>query len=162
MTSMQEGQSVPEFALEDLDGKTLEPVTKAKLNGGIAVLAFFKSSCPVCQMTAPYLDRLKRLNPELPLYGISQDDQDETRNFRDEYDLSFPILMDRDLETTRTFELTNVPSIFVIRGEKATVERNIIGFEKAGLEYIHAQGGPEIEKTPLFSEADQVPEFRPG
>ena len=50
------GAKAPAFRLTSLDGsaRTLEDI----LAGGPALLAFFKISCPVCQLTAPYLERL--------------------------------------------------------------------------------------------------------
>lgn len=164
MTSMQEGERVPKIILRDLEDKSHNPLEAAKQTG-FAVIAFLKSSCPVCQMTAPYLERLKQLNPTLPLFAISQDDKEETRAFQEENLLTFPLLLDTDLEITRNFELTNVPSLFVINGEDGRVEKNMIGFEREVLEYINnrcaSPTGPE-KKVSLFTESDQVPAYRPG
>ena len=56
MTTIVAGHVAPGFTLKSLDGKEYE-LTKL-LEKGPVVAAFFKISCPVCQFTLPYLQRL--------------------------------------------------------------------------------------------------------
>ena len=59
------------------------------------LLAFFKISCPVCQLTAPYLERLAVRNERaVQVIGISQDDAGATRGFANRFGLTFPTLLD--------------------------------------------------------------------
>jgi len=57
---------------------------------------FFKVSCPVCQFTFPFLERLhKRYGGDgVTFLGISQDDARATQNFAKEYGVTFPLLLD--------------------------------------------------------------------
>jgi peroxiredoxin len=72
---LEEGSRAPEFRLELLDGGTS---TLAQiLAGGPALLAFFKISCPVCQMTFPFLERL-HADGAVRIFGVSQDDAGDT------------------------------------------------------------------------------------
>ncbi len=93
------GAKAPSFRLAGLDGSTrsLEEILAA----GPALLAFYKISCPVCQLTAPYLERLAANNLErlvannaLQVIGISQDDASATRSFANRFGLTFPTLLD--------------------------------------------------------------------
>src|SRR5580765_2401694 len=56
LTTIEVGQSAPGFSLKALDGK--EYSLTSLLERGPVVLAFFKISCPVCQFTFPFLQRL--------------------------------------------------------------------------------------------------------
>ena len=51
------GAQAPSFRLTGVDG--CERSLAEILTGGPALLAFYKVSCPVCQLTAPYLQRLQ-------------------------------------------------------------------------------------------------------
>ena len=56
LTTIAVGHAAPGFTLKSLDGK--EYSLAKLLEKGPVVAAFFKISCPVCQFTFPYLQRL--------------------------------------------------------------------------------------------------------
>src|SRR5258708_8115025 len=56
MTHVNIGNTAPVFSLKGLDGKDYSLPTLLKR--GPVVAAFFKISCPVCQFTFPFLERL--------------------------------------------------------------------------------------------------------
>src|SRR5260370_42328811 len=56
MTHVNTGNTAPVFSLKGLDGKDYSLPTLLKR--GPVVAAFFKISCPVCQFTFPFLERL--------------------------------------------------------------------------------------------------------
>src|SRR5580658_9844628 len=87
------GKRAPEFQLEMLGGgsTTLREI----LAGGPALLAFFKISCPVCQMTFPFLERIHRAGA-VRIFGISQNDAADTREFNQEFGVTFPTLLDSE------------------------------------------------------------------
>ena len=67
------GSRAPSFQLKDLDGKlrTLEEM----LAGGPVLVAFYKVSCPVCQFTLPFLERLHQgAGGSVQFVAVSQDD----------------------------------------------------------------------------------------
>jgi len=68
------GARASDFRLPRLDGQetTLREITES----GPALLAFFKVSCPVCQMTLPYLDRIQSPG-RLPVYAVSQNNAED-------------------------------------------------------------------------------------
>ncbi|MBX9666962.1 MAG: TlpA family protein disulfide reductase [Candidatus Obscuribacterales bacterium] len=159
MVALIEGTRAPEIHLRDLQGD--DHSVHAAVNGKKhAVVAFFKEGCPVCQLTAPFLERLHLKHPELPIFGVSQDDSESTREFVSMYGLSFPVLLDEALQSTVDYDLSNVPSIFLI-GQDLTIEQTIVGFVKDDLESLHTIVGSETG-TALFTDADEVPAFRPG
>lgn len=168
MVALAEGTQSPEINLESLDGRTYN-LDEALRSTGPVVLAFYKATCPVCQLTLPFVERLHKTHPERSVWAVSQDDALETRDFVSSYELTLPVLLDEALQKSVEFDLTNVPSIFLI-GQDGRIEQTIIGFDKAALERLHAtlsqadSGGGDARAltTALFSPEDQVPEFRPG
>lgn len=162
MVALSEGTKAPSFTLNGVDGQAYSLHDSIKKNP-LVVLAFFKVSCPVCQFEFPYLERLHRSYPNIPIWGISQDDADATSSFAKMYGVTFPMLLDYDLSVTELYDLSNVPSVFLVDA-RGVVEQTTVGFVKAELDklnHVLAQClGQSI--VPLFTAADEVPELRPG
>jgi peroxiredoxin len=164
MTTIFAGQKAPDFSLKSMDGSefSLRPL----LERGPVFVSFFKVSCPVCQFTFPFLERLyKRLaGTEAAFLGISQDTVRATREFTDEYGVTFPILIDADgYPASNAYGLTNVPTSFLIDTNGA-IKITCLGFNKKDLEAIAAYLS-ERQKTPpsaLFRSDESVPANRPG
>ncbi len=168
MVVLAEGARSPDVVLTSLDGRTYD-LNEALASSGPVVLAFYKATCPVCQMTLPFVERLAQAHPERSIWAVSQDDADETRDFALDFALTLPVLLDEALQKSVEFDLSNVPSIFLI-GQDGRIEQTIIGFDKAALERLHAtlslagsdRSDSKKLESPLFLPEDQVPEFRPG
>src|SRR5438128_10024560 len=116
MEALVPGKSAPDFALDTLDGKKFS--LRDTLARRTVVAAFFKVSCPTCQYTFPYLERLYKAygNKNVILVGVSQNDKKDTAAFVREYGITFPILLDdiRTYSVSNVFGLTNLPTIFWI------------------------------------------------
>src|SRR5213592_805683 len=116
MTTILASATAPAFALRALDGK--EYSLETFLKRGPVVAAFFKISCPVCQFTFPFLERLFRRygGDGVTFVGISQDDVKASQKFAKEYGVTFPILLDdeKGYVVSNSYGLTNVPTIFLI------------------------------------------------
>src|SRR5579883_1428369 len=91
---LEAGERAPEFSLRDDHGRTRSLRDLAA--GGPVLLAFFKTTCPVCQLAFPFLDRIHRGqgSSAVSIFGVSQDSPDVTREFTDEFGVTFPILFD--------------------------------------------------------------------
>lgn len=155
-TPIASGAKAPSFVLTGLDGskRSLENI----LSGGPALLAFFKISCPVCQLTAPYLERLSA-NNAVQVIGISQDDANATRGFMQRYGVTFPTLLDLSSEeypASNAYGIASVPSLFLLERD-GTIARSFAGFSKRDFEEIGARAGV----TP-FGPDDHVPEWKAG
>src|SRR5215469_12581825 len=83
---------------------------------GHALLAFFKVSCPVCQMTFPFLDRIHSPG-KLSVYGISQNDARDTREFQRRFGIGMPALLDSGKAgyvVSNEFGISYVPTLFLV------------------------------------------------
>jgi peroxiredoxin len=164
LTNIDAGKRAPDFTLKSLEGENVS--LDSLLKRGPAMVAFFKISCPVCQFTFPFLQRIwaRFAGTNVSVIGISQDDAEKTKKFNKEFGVTFTTLIDSaGYPTSNAYGLTNVPTIFLIASD-AIVKVSCMGFDKAGLESIVAELSQEqkIAATPLFRAGENVPAHRPG
>jgi peroxiredoxin len=164
MTNIVAGNLAPGFSLNSLDNQKFS--LHALLQQGPVVAAFFKISCPVCQFTFPFLERLYQRygSREVTFLGISQDDARATRKFASEYGVTFPLLPDEEsYPVSNAYGLTNVPTIFLIDPD-GTVKVSSSGFDKKDLETIASELSErrKIALAPLFRPEEVIPANKPG
>lgn len=164
MTHIAVGDMAPNFALRTTRGE--EITLHDALERGVAVVAFYKASCPVCQMTFPFLERLYRRygGDGVTFLGISQDDAKTTDAFSARFGITFPVLVDEvDYPVSNGYGLTNVPTIFLVGSDGKTIVSQM-GFDKKDLETIAERLAEErvVEKLPLFLATESVPAHKPG
>ena len=133
------GARAPEFRLPVLDGgdATLASLTA----NGPALIAFFKVSCPTCQLTFPFLERLTA--GSLSVYGISQNDPEDTRDFNRESAITFPVLLDNEdnnFAASDAYGISTVPTILIVEpGGKISYTAE--GWSKKEMEKLGQQAG---------------------
>ncbi len=164
MTKIIAGSKAPEFSLKSLDGKSYS--LKSVLEKGPAVVAFFKVSCPVCQFTFPFLERLYQRygSGDVTFLGVSQNDAADSKKFVQKYGVTFPTLLDeKSYPASNAYGLTNVPTIFLIDPD-GTVKVSSMGFAKDDLENIgnFLADHRKISRAPLFLSSESVPAHKPG
>ena len=108
------GTLAPEIQLPDLNGHPWN-LSQALKNGPV-ILAFFKVSCPTCQLTFPFLQRLADASPSALLMAVSQDDAAATREFQARFGVAMPTLLDtpRIYPASNAYQITSVPSLFAV------------------------------------------------
>ena len=153
---LSEGAQAPELQFVTLVGGT---TTLSEIRSkGPALLAFYKISCPTCQLTFPFLERLSK-SSSLQVIGICQDEPAGAVEFNKVFGIHFPILLDTaesGYAAGNAFGISNVPSIFIVEADgKITVAEQ--GFAKALLEELGERAGVTV-----FTEADKVPLYKPG
>jgi peroxiredoxin len=165
MTHIVAGNPAPGFSLRTVDNK--EYSLSSLLQKGPVVVAFFKVTCPVCQFTFPFLERLyKRYGGDgVTFLGLSQDDARATSKFAKEYGVTFPVVLDDPdgYIVSNAYGLTSVPTIFLIDSERE-VKVSSTGFEKKDLESIATKlaGREKLSLVPLFRADEVVPSSKPG
>jgi len=164
LTNIEAGHTAPDFSLKSLDGKEYS-LAKLREKGPV-VAAFFKISCPVCQYTLPFLQRMaeRYAGDSVTVISVSQDDAASTKSFNKEYGVKFPTLLDdAGYPVSNAYGLTNVPTIFLIDTD-GKVKVSSTGFDKADLEKIAAELSTrrKMAVPPLFRPDESVPANRPG
>ena len=165
MPALEAGTVAPPFTLPTTKGEQCS-LSKA-LQRGWVVAAFFKITCPVCQLAFPYLERVHQSYPrdKVTFVGIAQDEEDYTEQFAREYGVTFPMLLD-DTErypVSNAYEITNVPTIFVIAPD-GEIKLTSIGWDPREIEQLNtlvaeAAGAP---RRPVFSPGEAVPPAKAG
>ncbi len=154
------GERVPGFRLRSVSGGevSLEDLE------GVKVLTFYKVTCPTCQLTLPFIEKIYRAYGDSATFiGVVQDPEEEARSFMENYGLTFTQLIDApDYRVSADYMVEVVPTIYLIDGENRVlfVEESFLkaGLEKLVSELSRLSGKEEIE---LF-EGVSVPPFKAG
>ena len=164
MEALSAGTAAPPFTLQDTSGQS-RSLAEA-LKRGPVLLAFFKISCPVCQFTFPFLERLHQSikgQDGLTLWGVSQDDTRDTRDFAREYGTSFPLLLDEDsYPVSNAYGLTNVPTLFLVKPD-GQIHLTSVGFDRKDIERVAAEFGRVAgQPIKIFQPGENVPDSKAG
>ena len=166
MPALASGVQGPEIELTALDGRKFS-LSAARARGPV-VVAFFKVSCPVCQLAFPYLERMFKAyskSGSFTLVGISQDSAVDTTAFNREYDVTFPVLLDEKgtYPVSNAYGLTNVPTVFVITPQGG-IESTTVGWSKSEMAELNRKLATLSNAGPaqIFYPRDNVPDFKPG
>jgi hypothetical protein len=122
--------------------------------GKKALVVFFETDCPTCQLALPYLNAL---SDAIQVIGLSQDDDASTREFVRQLKIAYPVELDRGLKASRAYAPQTVPAFYLL-GENGEVERTLAGFDKNGLNELAAALG----HAPIAPADDGAPAWKPG
>jgi peroxiredoxin len=169
MAALPAGTRAPDFSLPSVDGdKDGGPFSlQAALKRGPVLAAFFKVSCPTCQYTFPYLERLHKAHGDkkITIVGISQNDRRDTAAFLKEYGVTFRTLLDdpNGYAVSNAYGLTNVPTLLLI-GQDGQIEISSVGWLKQEVESINRKlaAVQQIGLPRIFQPGEDVREFRAG
>jgi len=167
VSALATGQPAPAFELAGMDAKRYS--LEEGLAAGHVLAAFFKASCPTCQYTFPFLERLyQQLRAagieRVRIWGISQDNAQHSQQFAREFGVTFPILIDEEpYKVSQEYGLSYVPTLFLIAPD-GHVQITGDGFSKADLLAIHQCLAQHfsVELPLLFRPNEKVPEYKPG
>ena len=158
MAALPAGTKAPDFSLPAIfsgsnkDGGEFS--LQAALQQGLVLAAFFKVSCPVCQYTFPYLERMHKAHGDkkITIVGISQDNQRDTAAFLKEYGV-----------ISNAYGLTNVPTLFLI-GQDGEIEITSVGWVKQEVEDVNRKlaTAQQIALPAIFRPGEDVRDFRAG
>lgn len=156
MTDFRVGSKAPDF--------TLDQFTLSKeLKRGPLLLTFYKKTCPTCQLTYPFFERLhKQYGGKFRIFGIGQDP--ETKEFSTQYGITFPMVSDPAPYTvSKQYHLDTVPTAFLILPDQK-IDFLTIGFVKNELIELSRRIASLSGEAPLglFQPEENVPEFKPG
>ncbi|GGG55815.1 TlpA family protein disulfide reductase [Paenibacillus radicis (ex Gao et al. 2016)] len=118
------GSVAAEFQLPGLDEKAYEVGGK---QDKLSFVNFWASWCGPCELEAPDLQTLQeKYGDEINLYGVNAtkfDKERSAREFVQEHEFTFPILMDRSGDVTKQYKVNTFPTTFLIDSEGVIRER---------------------------------------
>ena len=153
---LEVGTEAPGFRLGRLGSGE---VSLAELTArGPVLLAFFKVTCPVCQLTFPFLERLHS-SGKLAVFGISQNCTDDSTAFNREFGITFPTLLDTEksgFPVSNDYGISHVPTMYLV-GMDGRIERVIEGWSKQEIEALGSTIGVRV-----IGPEDNVPAWKSG
>jgi peroxiredoxin len=126
--SPREGFLAPDFTLESLTG---DQISLSDIRGKAIVLNLWASWCPPCRAEMPALQRVYQENHErgLEVLAVNMTAQDTIaalEDFVQEFNLTFPILLDTSGGVGNAYLLRALPTTFFIDRE-GVIQHVIVG-----------------------------------
>ncbi len=123
------GDRLPEFSAVSLEG---EEVSSADLEGEVVLLTVWATWCGPCRLEMPSIqaayDRFGDDGLKIVAVSIDADPNYRVKveEFRQEFGLTFPMLLDPANEITRTLNTIGVPENFVL-DRRGRIVKRIVG-----------------------------------
>ncbi|WP_448601429.1 peroxiredoxin family protein [Thermoflexus hugenholtzii] len=161
MTALQIGDPAPLIFGTTLNGEPyLEDPQGVR---HILLLAFFKESCAASRRILPALERLHQAyrTDHWRLLGIGQDPPEALQEIARKFQISFPLIADRDFQTSRAYRLTHVPTLFLI-APSGRIQRILIGFHREELEDLSRALARSLGQEPQSITRTEDPPLQPA
>jgi peroxiredoxin len=115
VSSQSNSNTVPDFSLKDLDGKT---VKLSNYRGKIVILNFWAVWCKYCKLEMPDLNGLNTelvKNGEAVILAVDvQESVSTVENYLKSNNITLKVLLDQDGSIAQTYGITGLPTTFVI------------------------------------------------
>jgi peroxiredoxin len=113
----------PDFTLKELGGGK---ISLKELRGKVVLLNFFSTLCPNCRRESPSFAKLHEefKNTDLVLLKVvAKEKEKDVLKYKNEFNLSSPILMDDNASVTNAYGISSSPQTFFINREGKIVAR---------------------------------------
>ncbi len=124
------GAPAPDFELNNLAN---EPVRLSDLRGKIVVINFWATWCEPCKVEMPFFEELySSSQKKLEILAVNFDEpSQQVQQFAEEYQLSFPILLDPGGNVQNLYRVRGYPTTFML-DEEGIVRYHHIGLITEG------------------------------
>ncbi|WP_280771474.1 redoxin domain-containing protein [Salipaludibacillus daqingensis] len=111
-----EGDYAPDFTLENLEG---EEVSLSDFRGEKKVMVnFWATWCPPCRAEMPDMQEMYEEHDDIEILAINLTETEpsvgQVDDFADDFGLTFPILLDHDVEIADVYDIQPVPTSYMI------------------------------------------------
>jgi peroxiredoxin len=118
------GKPAPPFTLVNLDGKE---VKLADYQGKKVMLNFWATWCPPCKAEMPAMQQLyEQAGSRYEILAVNIDPENDVAGFVNEYELTFPILLDKTGAVNSEYGIISIPTTFLI-DENGKMQKQHIG-----------------------------------
>jgi len=116
-TGLGYGDLAPNFELETLEGE------KRKLSdfrGEPVMINFWATWCPPCKAEMPDMERFYK-DHKVTIFSVNltqqESNQKTVEKFVDTYDLTFPIMLDKQIDVADTYLVQTIPTTYILDSE---------------------------------------------
>ena len=157
------GAPAPAFDLPSADGgrRSLSHLTAR----GSALLAFFKTGCPTCQLAFPvYAELERRYGDAVPVVAVTQDSLATTTPWLEDNGFAGPALDDASdgYAVSEAYAVTTVPTLVLVEDGKVVATSE--GWDRDRANAWARQLGERTgrDTSPVSTDGDGLPSFKPG
>ena len=121
------GKAAPDFALEDLNGKS---VSLQGLRGRVVVLDFWATWCGPCRAALPHLEQLHKdfAGAGVQVLAVNlREDRETARKFVESIGLTMPVLLDTTGKVAERYAVSGIPQTVVV-DKNGQIARVFVGF----------------------------------
>ncbi len=119
---IKEGSIAPNFVLQSVDGERIE---LKDLKGKGVFLNFWGTWCGPCKQEFPYManqyEVFKDRGVEIVAVNVGESNI-AVKNFMNAYGVNFPVAMDKDRQVTEAYDITPLPTTFLINPEGKVIK----------------------------------------
>jgi thiol-disulfide isomerase/thioredoxin len=160
VAALEPGTPFPSIPLTDAKGASFAPTP------GNTLYVVFKTTCPTCELTWPYLERLRQTTEPsgLRIVAVSQDDPRKTSAYNARLGSRVETAFDREpWPASDRLGVTNVPTFFRVNPDGSIAE-TVVGFARDRMEGFARSAAEAAGKpyTKLFRAGDSAPASKPG
>jgi peroxiredoxin len=116
------GDEAPDFVLSDLNGNTHQ---LSDYRGKGVFLNFWGTYCKPCEKEMPYMNNLykeyKNQGVEIIAVNVGESKL-AVEKFAEKYQLHFPIVIDKDNQVLEAYDISPIPTTFLINKDGQIVE----------------------------------------
>ncbi len=137
------GYTAPDFSLQSLDGRM---ISLSAQKGKPVVLVFVASWCEVCREEMPMMVEAFRAHRihDLVFLGVdSFEDRAPVQQFRDEFQIPFPLLLDSDGAVARRYKVKGTPTNLFI--DRSGIVRDLVIGGPLSRAYLDKEIAPLLE-----------------
>ena len=129
--AIEVGDKAPDFALANLDGKT---VNLSDFSGKAVILNFFATWCPPCRQEVPDFIELQKAYGEkgFTFIGVALVDLKDAKSFAEKFGINYPVLVDDGKASEIYGPVRAIPTTFVI-GKDGKVAKLYVGARSKGV-----------------------------
>ena len=126
---ISEGQSAPDFTLKTTSGKEMK---LSEFRGKKVILNFWASWCPPCKAEMPHMQEFyvenKESNAALLSVNLTTAEKksSDVAKFVDEYELTFPVLLDEEGHIGQIYQAYAIPTSYLI-DSRGIIRKKIVG-----------------------------------
>jgi len=132
------GFLAPDFELQSLDGETIK---LSQYRGYPVVINFWATWCPPCRSEMPAIVQEYERYKEQGLVVLAIDngeDPPKVLEFRKQYGMSFPVLLDKKMRVAEMYQIRALPTTFFIAPD-GTITDMVVGGMNAATVRVHFQ-----------------------